>query len=260
MNGDEDLTETLGLTIIDGKNYNSQDSHGKLVNETFVRFFDMKDPIGQAIPGSEDHIVGVVKDFNCVSLKQEIPPYIISYKGNQNFLLIDISDVDLGQFMPLVADEWQQVFPDVIFDYNLIEDELLTKHKEDAYFFRMIISFTVASLIISCFGLYGIASFTFSRRTKEIGIRKVLGASFTNILLLVWKDYVKLIFISYLLAIPVVNYFLTEWLSQFAYKIELSWWLYVIPGLIIMMIALLTISGQSVKVANTNPVDSLRDE
>jgi putative ABC transport system permease protein len=115
-------------------------------------------------------------------------------------------------------------------------------------------------LIISCFGLFGIASFTTARRSKEIGIRKALGASFRNIIFLVWRDYVKLIALSFIFAVPVVNYFLTDWLQEFAYRIELSWWLYLIPGVVILLIALLTISGQSIKAASLNPADSIRDE
>ena len=260
LSGDESLVETLGLTIIEGKNVNPQDQHGKLVNETLARKFDMKDPIGMTIPGSEDHIVGVVRDFNSVSLKKEIPPYIISFDAGQKYLLIDISNLDLEKLKSLVIKEWQRIFPDLLFEYKLIENELLAKHLEDEYFYRMIISFTIASLLISCFGLYGIASFTTSRRTKEIGIRKVLGATIGNIIFLVWKDYLKLIAISYIIAVPVVSYFLDAWINEFAFKIELSWWLYVIPALFILCIVLLTIGGLSFKAAAANPVESLRNE
>lgn len=258
--GDENLATTMGLTFIEGSNLNPQNPKGKLVNETLVRYFDMKDPIGQTIPGTKDHIVGVVKDFNCVSLKEEIPPYIISYANKQSFLLIDISTAKLEKMIPLVASAWRQNFPDELFEFKLIEDELLIKHKDDTYLFRMIVAFTIASLLISCFGLFGIASFSQSRRTKEIGIRKVLGASFANILLMVWKDYVKLIAISFIVAVPIVNYFLDEWLSEFAYKIELSWWMYLVPGLFVVILTLLTISGQSIKAANADPVESLKVE
>lgn len=260
ISGDEDLATTMGLTIIEGESFKSNNKLGKLVNETFIKHFDMDDPIGQDIPGTEGFIAGVVKDFNSRSLKQEIPPYILSYDDNCNFLLIDISTSGLQQVMPLVTKEWKQVFPNESMNYKLIEDELMERHKEDALFFQMIISFTLASLIISCFGLYGIASFTCSRRTKEIGIRKVLGASFANIILLVWKDYLKLIFISYILAVPVANYFLTEWLQEFAYKIELSWWLYAIPEIAIVAIAFFTISGQLIKAAHSNPLESIKNE
>ncbi|MDN5212435.1 ABC transporter permease [Fulvivirgaceae bacterium BMA12] len=260
LSGDEDLVETLQLTILKGKNINPQDSLGRLVNETLVRYFDIKSPIGQIIPGSQEYIVGVVNDFNNVSLKEEVQPYIISYRRNKNCLLIDISDTELNDVLPLVMHEWEQVFPDEIFDYKLIEDELLAKHKEDTYFFRMIIGFTIASLLISCFGLYGIASFTSSRRTKEIGIRKVLGASVTSVILLLWRDYIKLIALSFALAAPIVHYFLNSWLKAFAYKITLDWWLYAIPGFLMLAIAILTISGQSIKAASADPVTSLQDE
>ena len=258
--GDEDFIKTMDLKIIEGNNINPQNEKGMLVNETFAKYFDMVNPVGEQIPGSDLQIVGVVKDFNCRSLKQEIPPFIIGQDNNLRFLLVDISSIGKEEAISIVSSEWKKVFPDEAFEYKLIEDELMARHKEDISFFRMIISFTIASLIISCFGLYGIASFTTSRRTKEIGIRKALGASFNSIIILVWKDYVKLIAISFVLAVPVVNYLLTEWLQEFAYKIELKWWLYAIPGMFILIITLLTISGQSIKAANLNPVDSIRDE
>ena len=176
------------------------------------------------------------------------------------FLLVDISKMNLQKTIALISHEWKQIFPDTPMSYKLIADELMDRHKEDALFFQMIISFTIASLLISCFGLYGIASFTTNQRTKEIGIRKALGASFSRIVFLIWKDYIKLIAISFVSAIPVVNYFLKEWLQEFAYRIDLTWWLYLIPGIIILLIALITISGQSLKAANLNPIDSINDE
>ena len=260
ITGDENLIKTMGLTIIEGADLNANNKLGKLVNETFVKQLDIKNPVGQRLPGTEGYILGVVKDFNSRSLKQEIPPYIISYSSDNAFLLLDISKLDLQQTLAFVSAEWNKLYPEEPFNYKLIADELMSKHQEDVLFFRMIISFTLASLIISCFGLYGIASFTCSRRIKEIGIRKVLGATFTNIVMLIWKDYIKLIAISFLMAVPVANYFLAEWLKEFAYKIELGWWLYVIPGIAIVAIALFTISGQSFSAANSNPVDAIRNE
>src|SRR5690606_18781688 len=126
--------------------------------------------------------------------------------------------------------------------------------------FRMIISFTIASVLISCFGLFGIAAFTAVQRTKEIGIRKVLGASVSSILVLLSKDFVTLILIAFILAIPVANYFMSEWLQNFAYRIEISWWMFAISGLLVWLIALLSVSGQTLKAARQNPVDSLRNE
>jgi len=261
ISGDENLVETMGLTIIEGRGFQPQNKLGKLVNETFVKQLDITNPIGQELPpGADGFIIGVVKDFNSRSLKQEIPPYILSLSDNNMFLLIDISKVNLQKTIALISYEWKQIFPETPMSYKLIADELMDRHKEDALFFQMIISFTIASLLISCFGLYGIASFTTNQRTKEIGIRKALGASFSRIIFLIWKDYIKLIAISFVFAIPVANYFLKEWLQEFAYRIDLSWWVYLIPGIIILFIALITISGQSLKAANLNPVDSIKDE
>ena len=228
----------------------------------------VENPIGATIPGTQgnengpDKIIGVVKDFNVVSFKQEIPPYIIAYNENSDHdhLLIDISGQKLSTILPMVEKIWKEIYPDNPFNYKLIDDELMRKHEEDTLFLRMIISFTIASVLISCFGLFGIAAFTVLQRTKEIGIRKVLGASFSSILVLLSNDFVKLISIGFILAIPITNYFMGEWLQQFAYKTEIHWWMYALPGLLVLLIALLTISGHTLKAARQNPVDSLRYE
>ncbi len=136
----------------------------------------------------------------------------------------------------------------------------MRKHQEDTLFFRMIISFTIASMLISCFGLFGITAFTALQRTKEIGIRKILGASVASILVLLSKDFVKLIVIAFVLAVPVANYFMAEWLQSFAYRTEPHWWLFALPGVVVLLITLLSVSGQSWKAARRNPVDSLRNE
>ena len=264
--GDYDLIKTMHLEVTEGKPFSPGFNSGKLVNETFIRHFNMDDPIGAIIPGTEknpdggDKIIGVVKDFNIVSFKQEISPYIISYGETPGHLLIDISGKKLSTILPLIEKSWKEIYPDETFNYKLIDDELMAKHKEDTLFLRMIISFTVASVLISCFGLFGIAAFTAVQRTKEIGIRKVLGASVSSILVLLSKDFVKLIIIAFVLAIPVANYFMSEWLQNFAYKIEISWWMFILPGLLVLLIALLSMMGQTLKAAHTNPVDSLRSE
>ena len=260
MAGDEDLLNTMNFEIVEGGNINPQISEGYLVNETFINYFDIEDPIGKPLPGIGGHIAGVVKDFNCRSLRQEIPPFVIGQDKTFRFLLIDISNSTKQQALSVVKEEWKNLFPDENLEYKFMDEELMAHHKEDTAFFRMIVTFTFASLVISCFGLFGIATFSIQQRTKEIGVRKVMGASFKSIVLLIWKDYMKLIAISFVIAIPVVNYFLVEWLQEFAFRIELSWWLYLIPGLIILGIALLTISGQSLKAANLNPVESIKDE
>ena len=260
MSGDEDLIETLGLTVTQGKPFRSGDPSGKMVNETLVRHFSMKDPIGEKIPGTDDHIVGVVNDFNAVSLKEDIPLFIISYQDTLPRLLMDIATAPLGDLLPPVQAAWEKIYPHEPFAYQLIDDQLLAQHHDDTFFYRIIISFTIASILISCFGLYGVASFTSQQRTQEIGIRKVLGASVGSLLLLLSKDYIRWLLIALAVAIPVANYFMNEWLQSFAYRIDVTAWVLLSPGLLILLIALLTVSQQTLSAARRNPVDSLRDE
>ena len=260
MSGDEDLIETLGLTVTQGSSFKTGNPSGKVVNETFVRYFGMKDPIGEKIPGTEDQIVGVVNDFNAVSLKKEIPLFILSYRDTLPRLLVDMAAVPLSDLLPLVQTAWEEVYPNEPFEYRLINDELLAQHHDDTFFYRIIISFTIASILISCFGLYGITSFTSLQRTQEIGIRKVLGASVGSVFLLLSKDYFRWLLIALAVAVPVANYFMNEWLQSFAYRIDVTAWILLSPGLLILLIALLTISQQILRAATRNPVDSLRDE
>lgn len=260
MSGDEDLIETLGLTVVRGRSFQLGNPTEKVINETFARHFNMDDPIGEKVPGTEDRIVGVVSDFNVVSLKKEIPLFILSYREDLPRLLVDASFTPLSELLPVLQSAWKAVYPNDPFEYQLISDQLLAQHHEDTFFYRIVISFTIASILIGCFGLYGIASFTSQQRTPEIGIRKVLGASVSNLILLLSKDYFRQLLIAFAVAIPVANYFMNDWLQSFVYRIDITAWLLLSPGMLMLLIALLTISTQTLRAATRNPVDSLRDE
>jgi putative ABC transport system permease protein len=204
--------------------------------------------------------VGVVSDFTCGSFKMEIPPVVISYKQNGNALLIDYKGNELAQLLPQIQMEWQQVFPDYAFTYKVIQEDLMKKYKEDTFFYRIIITFSIISMVLSCFGLFALSWAVIQSRTKEMGIRKVLGATAVDVLNLLTLTFTKRILIAFLLAAPVGYYLMDEWLARFANRIELNGWVFMISGGVVVAVAFATLSFQTIKATMTNPVDEIRSE
>ncbi|WKN44327.1 ABC transporter permease [Tunicatimonas pelagia] len=261
LSGDENLVETLGLKLLEGKNISANDPEGKLVNEALIRRFQLGDPIGAPLPGEpEQRIVGVVQDFNSVSLKENIPPYIISHNASPNKILLDYENQSLEETLAAARDAWSAVFPDYPFKYSLLEDVWLSRHKDDFQLYRIVVVFVVASIFITCFGLFALAWKMAQKRTKEIGIRKTLGASvFQIVRLLVW-DFFKLILFAIVVASPIAYWVAQAWLENFAFRVETSWWLFALSGGLALLLAWFTMSIQTMKAAGANPVDALRYE
>lgn len=257
--GDEDYLKTLDLKLIEGE-LPSEKNNGKLVNQTLVRQFNLKKAVGEQIPGTKDVIVGVVKDFTCGSFKQEIPPAIISFNKEGQSLLIDYGGRNLSKILPQIQTEWKSVFPDYSFNYRVIQEELMKKYKEDTFFYKIIITFSVISMILSSFGLFALSWAVVQSRTKEMGIRKVLGATPLDILNLLTFTFTKRIILAFTIAAPVGYYLMNQWLTRFANKIELNVWIFCISGLMVTFIAFMTLSLQTVKATMTNPVDEIRNE
>jgi putative ABC transport system permease protein len=257
--GDESFFTTLGLKLIEGE-LPSENNNGKLVNQKLVRQFNLKDPIGKQVPGTKHIIIGVVEDFTCSSFKQEIPPVIISYYKNGKGLLVDYKGNNLSRLLPQIQAEWKNVFPDYPFTYKLIQEELMKKYKEDTFFYKIVVTFSIVSMILSCFGLFALSWAVVQSRTKEMGIRKVLGATSLDILNLLTITFTKRILLAFAIAAPVGYYLMNQWLTRFANKIEFNIWIFGISGLIVTLVAFVTLSLQTVKATMTNPVDEIRNE
>jgi putative ABC transport system permease protein len=257
--GDDAFLKTLDLNLVEGE-LPSKHKSGKLVNETLVRQFNMKKPVGEQVPGTKDIIVGVVKDFTCSSFKQDVPPVIISYYENGQCLLVDYKGNNLERLLPQLQSEWKAIFSDYVFDYRIIQEDLMKKYKEDIFFYKIIITFSIISMILSCFGLFALSWAVIQSRTKEMGIRKVLGATATDILNLLTITFTKRIVLAFVISAPVGYYLMNRWLERFANKIELDIWIFGVSGLLVTLVAFVTLGFQTVKATMTNPVDEIRNE
>lgn len=259
FSGDEDLTKTLDLQLVEGS-FPVAGKPGKVVNEALVRMFEMKDPIGKMIPGTQDEIVGVVKDFTSSSFKEEIQPAIISYSVDNSRLLVDYSGTSFNELLPSLQKAWDSLFPGEHLSYNLIQDELMKKYKDDTFLYKTVVSYAIVSMAISCFGLFALSWAVAQSRMKEIGVRKALGAQARDIVGLLTLGFAKRIAVAFVVAAPISYYLMTEWLSHFVKKIPMDLFTLVAASLSVTVVALLTMSVQTVRSALRNPVEELKNE
>ncbi|MBX2927506.1 MAG: ABC transporter permease [Saprospiraceae bacterium] len=255
-----------------GRNYESDQGVDRrssyILNESAIRNLGIpsaEDAIGRRINyGNRDaQIVGVVKDFNFESLHQEIQPMIFFIPGDStfyNFLSIKIDGARPAEALAHIQAAWQKFLPEFPYDYSFLDEQYGRLYQAEQRQGRVFIAFALIAILVACLGLFGLASFTVERRTKEIGIRKVLGASVAGITGLLAKDFLKLVLVAIVAASPIAYWAMSQWLADFAYRIELQWWMFALAGLGAVVIAFLTVSFQSVKAALANPVESLRSE
>lgn len=263
---DFDFVKTMGMELAAGRDFSKDmgnDSTAVLLNEAAVKAMDMEDPIGKRFNAwgrGDGQIVGVIKDFHSNDMFSTIHPLLVVLDYGHYSMYIRTAPGKTKEALAAVEKVHQAYSPAYPFEYQFLDEQFENMYRSEVVMGDLSNYFTVLAIIISCLGLLGLASFTAEQRVKEIGIRKVLGASISHILLLLSKGYMQLIIIAFVIAIPVANYFITEWLGTFAYKTEVAWWLYAIPGVIILLVALLTISRQTFKAAVRNPVESLKYE
>jgi putative ABC transport system permease protein len=260
---DDKFVPLLNMQLISGRNFSEEmatdKKEGFIVNEAFVKQVGWKKPIGEAIEGFDHkgHVVGVVKDFHYSSMHSPIAPLIMVYTTlKPASVLVKISPNNLGP----VKNAWQSYFPDYPFTYEFMDTAFNILYQKDVTSIKLFNYFTMLSIFLACLGLYGLAHLIATQRTKEIGIRKVLGAALNQLLVLLAKDFVKLIALAAVLAIPITWLVMNKWLSSYAYHITINWWLLVSPVFVILLISILVISYQTIKVAITNPVKSLKSE
>ena len=270
---DFDYISTLGMNIVQGRDFSKDygtDSTGVLLNETAVKLFGFKDPLNNRIVLMGDEgtqqsksyrVVGVVKDFHFESLKTNIGALCMmlkSSRGNVSFRLD--TRADLKSTISQIEGLWNKMAPGQPFSYNFMDQSFNNVYKAEQRIGRLALAFAFFTILVACLGLFGLATFIAEQRTKEIGVRKVLGASVSSIVTLLSKDFLKLVVISIVIASPIAWWAMHRWLQDFAYKIDIEWWVFALAGLLAVGIALLTVSFQSIKAALMNPVKSLRSE
>jgi len=264
FSGDENFLKVLGIQLIEGKDFSetlSSNTKKCLINESFARLFPDQDLVGKGIPGMEDMIIiGVVKDFHYSDLKSWVEPAFISFDNHGSHLLVKASKNQSIQARQTISQVWNRLIPDYPVNIESVGDRYDWMHRENKNYLRLIASCSFISLFLSMIGLFAI-SFQRSRcRTKEIGIRKINGAKIVDIITLINKDFVKWVATAFLVAAPVSWYVMHKWLENYAYRTHVTWWIYILAGIIVLVIALLTVSWQSWRASTANPVEALRYE
>ncbi len=263
-----DFVKLMNLRLAAGRDFsraNSTDSSDAfLVNEEAVRQMGMKEPLGKWISAwqKKGHIIGILKDYHTHSLHEPIKPLIVDVKEYEYFgvILVRLEAGKTREGLASLKEIYGKVNPDYPFDYHFIDQEYDDLYRSEEVMGKLSSAFTIIAIFISCLGLLGLVIFSAEQRFREIGIRKVLGASVSSIVGLLTQDFMRLIGIAVVIASPLAWYLMDRWLQGFAYKIDLEWWHFALAGAVTVGIALVTISYQSVKAALTNPVKSLRSE
>jgi len=268
---DEGLGVTAGLQFIQGRDFDLKkfptDSTGLIVNESSLKVMKFKNPIGQKVSdlGIDWHIVGVIKDFILTSPYEPTRPILIC-GAKSKFMTFDVVHIKLNGKNPTSANikATEAIFkkynPDYPFEYKFVDEAYAKKFEDEQLQGTLAALFAGLTIFISCLGLFGLATYMAESRIKEIGVRKVLGASVAGITTLLSKDFVKLIIVSFIIAAPLAYWAMSKWLMNYTYRINISWWVFALAGSLSVVIALLTVSYQSIRAAIANPAKSLRTE
>jgi putative ABC transport system permease protein len=247
------------------RDFPTDTSKAVLVNEAAVRTFGWQKPenaIGKKFGKGEEarYVIGVIKDFNFESLHKPVEALMVEYSKGGNRLSLKIDARYTEEAINHVKKIWKTSIPDIPLEYAFVDESLKRQYGNEQKMQGIFYGFAGLSLLIACLGLFGLSIFIVERKVKEIGIRKVLGASVTGIVGLLSKDFMKLVLIAAVIASPLAWYFMHEWLQDFAYRINIGWWVFAIAGMIALLIALFTVSFKAIKAAIANPVKSLRTE
>lgn len=274
-NADFDFVKTMRMHIVEGRDFSrdiiSDTTYAVLVNESMVKRMSWDDPIGKKFifagggPNNTDiekRVVGVVKDYHQNSLYDPIEPLMIILDKNNNYVFVRTTEGDVRQSIAAIEKAWKEIFPTYTFESNFLDADFNSQYKADEKRSQIFTVFSGLTIMIACLGLLGLAAFTTEQRTKEIGVRKVIGASVQSLVMLVSKEFFLLVGIGMVLAFPVAWYFTHNWLQNFAYRIELreEWLTFIVSALLAFTITLATVGYHVVRAASANPVRSLRDE
>ena len=264
---DENTLQTLDIKLLDGRNFSkeiSTDINGSfLINEAAAKKIGWDNPVGKIFHAWDEEtgtVIGVVKDFHFKSLHQEIEPLVLDIKPEWTWSAAIKVSGNYEEAISLLEETWKEFETDIPLVYNFLDTDFDRLYKSEEKLGKLFNAFTYLGIFISCLGLLGLAAFTTQRRKKEIGIRKVMGATVKDILVLFSMEFTKLIIVSFVVASPVAYFVMMEWLKDFAYRINISYLPFLISGAAIMLLALLTTSSQILRAATTNPAKIIRHE
>ena len=258
---DENYMSTMEMNMIDGRHFKHSDSAVVIINERAREIMALDNPIGQEINAGEKYtIIGVVSDFNFKSVHVPIEPLMIFKSNELRRVFIRYNEANSDQIVASINEVWTEIVPDRELDYYFLEDDFNELYEAEQRTSQLSAYFAGLAIFISCLGLFGLVSYATEQRTKEVGIRKVLGASINDLFMLLTGDFTRLVIISLFISLPIGWYLMDKWLEGFAYHINLSIWVFVFSGAVALAIALITVSYQSVRASLNNPVHALRNE
>ncbi|TMI96506.1 MAG: FtsX-like permease family protein, partial [Bacteroidetes bacterium] len=267
---DYDYINTMGMEIMKGRNFSKEfaDSTSIIINETTAKFLGYENPVGQKMYTFSDdnsrkrefNIIGVVKNFHFESLRQVVGPMCMRYGLDRGLASFKIDAAKSKNLIAQIESKWKAMAAGLPFSYRFMDDSFNDMYRNEQRVGKLAISFAVLAIFIACLGLFGLATYIAEQRTKEIGIRKVLGASVGSVVNMLSKDFIILVLIASVIAFPVAWWTMHNWLQDFAYRITIGWWIFLAAGAIAFLIAFITVSSQAIKAALANPVKSLRTE
>jgi putative ABC transport system permease protein len=269
---DDDFIRTYGLKLVAGRSFSRAfvtDRRSVVLNELATRELGFPSPqaaIGQLVKGSQGymdslHVIGVIADYHHEGLQKAIQPLVLMpYRDRRGYYSIKVQAAEPAATIKAIKSMWDRHFPNDPYSYFFLDEFFSRQYTENQHFGAVFALFAILAIAIACFGLLGLSAYNVLQRTKEIGIRKALGASVHSLLFLLTKDFLMPVVVAIVISIPVTWMAMESWLQGFAYRIGIGWWVFGLAGLMAVVIAFVTVGGQALKAAGKNPVDSLRSE
>ena len=269
---DDNFINTMQLKIVKGRGFEKgyNDSASVILNEAAVKDFGFTEPIGKYVTYLSNNVkyrvIGVVKDFNFMDMYSPITPFALfnktskSYSIPNSFVVVRVRPDDLKETISTIKSEWEAVAPDMPFEYSFLDNNFEKGYDSAERLGNVFLVFSFLTIFVACLGLFALAAFAAEQRTKEIGVRKVLGASVADIVFMLSREFTRWILVANIVAWPLAYYVMNNWLQEFAFRAQIGIWVFVIPGLAAFIIALLTVSSHAIKAATANPIESLRYE
>jgi putative ABC transport system permease protein len=269
---DYDYLKTLGMEIMMGRSFSPEfgsDSSAIIINEATAKILGYRNPIGQKLYAASNdnggqpivyNIIGVVKNFHFESLRQNISPLCLILGNSPWLATFKVKSTNMAALVKQVESKWKTMAPSLPFSYRFLDESFDNMYRAEQRVGKLALVFAVLTILIACLGLFGLATYMAEQRTKEIGVRKVLGATVSNLVNMLSKDFIKLVLLAAIIAVPFGWWAMSKWLEDFAYRINMSWWIFPLAISIAVIIALCTVSFQAIKAALNNPVKSLKTE